>query len=493
MTEITASLLYNLVQCPKRVELDLFADPKDRDPISPFTAMLWRRGSQHENEIIEAGDTAVLDLSTAPSDQKEALTLAAMHRGEPLIYGGRISADGLVGIPDLLRKEGRGYAPIDIKSGAALKETDDYGEGSPKPAYGVQIALYVDVLDRLGLSSGRTGYILDIDGLEAAYDLTAPQGKRKPNSLWDDYLETLSQARAIVAKDLLPKGALSASCKLCHWYSACAKTLREDGDLTLVPFLGRSLRDVLAPTLPTLHDLAACDPEEFITKNDKTQFPGVGFRRLKDFQARAILLTTPNAKPYLKAPISLPVSEVEFFFDIEVDPLRDLTYLHGVIERRGGDSATERFHAFFADDETPEAEKAAFSQALAFLQSVPDATIWYYSKYERTTYRKLQQRYPDVCSAQDIEDLFNPKRAIDLYYDVVTKATEWPTNDYSIKSLAKYLGFKWRDTNPSGAASIEWFDQWVQTKDPAIKTRIIDYNEDDCIATRVLLDGVRAL
>ncbi len=46
---------------------------------------------------------------------------------------------------------------------------------------------------------------------------------------------------------------------------------------------------------------------------------------------------------------------------------------------------------------------------------------------------------------------------------------------------------------PSGAASIEWFDRWVKGRDPADRQRILDYNEDDCRATRVLLDGIRAL
>jgi hypothetical protein len=31
--QITASMLYNLVQCPKRVDLDLFGDPALRDEI----------------------------------------------------------------------------------------------------------------------------------------------------------------------------------------------------------------------------------------------------------------------------------------------------------------------------------------------------------------------------------------------------------------------------------------------------------------------------
>jgi len=103
---------------------------------------------------------------------------------------------------------------------------------------------------------------------------------------------------------------------------------------------------------------------------------------------------------------------------------------------------------------------------MSYFASAPDAAIYYYSKYERTIYRKLQAKYPDVCGAEDIEGLFEPSRAIDLYGDVVLKATEWPTKDPSIKTLARYLGFAWRDTHPSGAASIEWFDRWCRDRSP---------------------------
>ena len=39
----------------------------------------------------------------------------------------------------------------------------------------------------------------------------------------------------------------------------------------------------------------------------------------------------------------------------------------------------------------------------------------------------------------------------------------------------------------------EWFDRWCRERDPAVKRRILDYNEDDCRATRVLLDRIRSL
>jgi predicted RecB family nuclease len=485
-------MLYNLVQCPKRLDLDIHGDPSMRDEISPFVQMLWERGAAYEREVMASGGMNALDLSQAEGDEKERLTFEAMQRGEPLIYSGRIRADDLLGIPDLLRKSGGGYIPIDIKSGSGEEGGDDDSDGKPKLPYAVQLALYVDILERLGLSSGRQCAILDVRGALVPYNLDEPRGPRTPGTLWDVYQAKLAEARSIIVRETVCLGALASACKLCHWHSACSSELRTSDDLTLIPMLGRAIRDAMADQIATVADLAAINPEGFIN-GKKTTFPGVGPDRLRTFHERAKLLSDPNGKPMLKAPVMLPRSHVEHFFDIEVDPMRDFTYLHGIVERRGGDDASERFIAFFAEDETPESERQAFANSFAFLTADPTATIWYYSKYERTLYRKLQARYPDVCSAEDIERLFDPARTIDLYFDVVMKATEWPTNDHSIKTLAKYLGFSWRDNNPSGAASIEWFDQWVQTRDPAIRQRILDYNEDDCKATRVLLDGIRGL
>src|SRR3546814_3372939 len=98
---------------------------------------------------------------------------------------------------------------------------------------------------------------------------------------------------------------------------------------------------------------------------------------------RAKLLSADNGEPYLRAPVSLPASDLELFFDIEVDPMRDVCYLHGFVERRGGDNSTERFISFFADDPTREAEEQAFAQAWAYMQKAQPSAIYYYSQYER--------------------------------------------------------------------------------------------------------------
>ena len=486
---VTAAMLYDLTSCPHRVMMDIVGDPALRDHPNAFVELLWERGSLYEAEVIAALQIPFIDLSSSSGSEKQRLTLEAMKRDEPLIYSGRIAVGDLLGEPDLLRKEGSGYVAGDIKSGSGEEGPDD--DSKPKAHYAVQLALYTDILGRLGMSAGRRAFVWDIHGDEVLYDFDAPQGKRDPKTLWQDYEVALQEARAIIGgKPTLP--AASATCKLCHWYTACVRTLKDTDDLTMIPELGRSKRDIMIRSVRTVTDLARADPAVFID-GKKTAFSGIGPDTLRKFHDRAKLLSTNGAKPYLRAPLHLPLHERELFFDIEVDPMRDICYLHGFVERTGRDNTTEVFVSAFADKPSTEAERKAFADAWTYIQQRRPCAIYYYSKYERTIYRKLAQKYPDVCTAAEVEDLFDPAHAIDLYNDVVKKATEWPTWDFSIKSLAKYLGFSWRDTHPSGAASIEWFHRWVKTGDPAIRQRVLDYNEDDCRATRVLRDALDTL
>jgi len=50
---ITATTLYNLVQCPHRVAIDLFGDETERDQLSKFVQLLWERGTAYEKEVMD--------------------------------------------------------------------------------------------------------------------------------------------------------------------------------------------------------------------------------------------------------------------------------------------------------------------------------------------------------------------------------------------------------------------------------------------------------
>lgn len=482
-------MLYNIENCEHRPWMDLYGDPAKRDAVSPFVEMLWRRGRAHEDEVIEGERVAFLNLRIEPVAERERLTAQAMARQEPLIYGGRIAADDLLGEPDLLRLDGDKYTPGDIKSGAGDEEGPPGSERKLKVSYGVQLALYVDVLERKGVSAGRRAFVWDVNGEEIAYDLLAPLGQRSP-SIWDKYQVDLTTARAVVTGNAKPGPAYSAACKQCWWLTACLEELEATNDLTLIPELGRSRREPLLDHVRSISELAATAVEQFIDEKGKSIVKGIGPDSIRKYHARATLRSSGGVQ-YLKGALNLPAHTLELFFDIETDQLRGRCYLHGFLERRNRDNTTERFRGFFSDSSTEEGERAAFAAAWAYVRSRRPCAIYIYSKYERTWWRALQQRYPEICSASDVNELFADPGTVDLY-EIVSKHTEWPTYDYSLKTLAKFLGFEWRDAHPSGAASIEWYERYLG-RDPDAKDRILAYNEDDCRATRVLLDGVTAL
>lgn len=459
-------MLYDQVMCPHRPSMDLFANPMKRDKLSPFVKLLWEKGTSYEEEVIASLDIPFLDLTPYSQEEKESKTLEAIERKEPLIYSGRISADDLLGEPDLLRLDEDGYVAGDIKSGAGEEGVVD--DRRPKKHYAVQLALYTDILERKGLSSKREPFVWDIHGDEFTYELDELTGKRNPTTLWNIYQGTLDEARRNISNPGNSSPAYSSICKLCHWRTECMKTLERSDDLTLLPDLGRSKREEIIDRIATVDDLANIEIEQFIDGRN-TIFRGIGIKSLEKFKARADLIKSNNAEPYLTEPVALPDPERELFFDIEDDPLHNFCYLHGFVERSNSDNNTEKYVAFFADDLSPEAEEQAFADAWRYIMENQPCTVYIYSKHERTTWRKLQSKYSSVCSEEEIETLFDPDNTIDLLHDVVRKYTEWPTHDHTLKTLAQYLDFKWRDTDPSGAASIEWFQRWSESEDPKIK------------------------
>jgi predicted RecB family nuclease len=257
-TSITASMLYNLTSCEHRLYLDTFGDPSKRGEPNAFIQLLWEKGTILEKEVMTALDLPFLDLSSYRGEDKECRTREAIEQGLPLIYGGRLSVDHLLGEPDLLRKEGTGYVAGDIKSGSGEEGEDDHAK--LKKSYAVQLGLYTDILERLKYSPGRWGFIWDIHGKEVHYDFSQPQSSRTPQTWWKLYESFRQRAQDILEQQHTTQAAYSSgTCKLCVWYQPCLLDLQKRYDLTLLPELGRAKRDALNPHFSTIQDFAVAD------------------------------------------------------------------------------------------------------------------------------------------------------------------------------------------------------------------------------------------
>lgn len=503
MKNITASKLYDYIQCPHKVWRDVYGPQVEKiQEANPFVELLWKKGVQHEEKIIsKIGDC--LDLSKEGNlDVRFKKTIEALQNKTPLIYQGVIRHDNMLGIPDLLKLLPDGtYMPIDIKSGAAYEGTDEETdeEGKPKKHYAVQLCLYNDILKKLGFASHDNGKIIDINCSEVEYELKSPKGPKGNETWWDEYEKIKLTTELLLENKIQNKPASAGICKLCPWYNSCKKWCEDTNDLSKVFYLGRSVRDKISEDLliDDLSEFVGIKVDEVMRQKAKENKEGnksflyrIGESSLTKAINRAIILTQTK-KPVIYEPIIFPKVSYELYFDIESDPTQDFVYLHGVYEHHGDQ---ERFIDFTATEITEEAEKTTWAKFWEYIDSLPqdDFAVYYYSAYEKTAYKHLQKKYPDVISAEKVEEFFDNPNVIDLYKIILSK-TDWPVGSYSIKAIAVHLGFKWRDETPSGALSIQWFNEFVESKDEKILKRILEYNEDDCIATMVMKDGIERL
>ncbi len=502
MTYITASKLYDYIQCPHRVWRDLYGPQEEKIPeTNPFVELLWEKGVKHEEKIIsQLGE--YLDLSKGSHEERFARTTEAMKKKEPLIYQGVLIHENMLGIPDLLKKlPDDMYMPIDIKSGMGFEGADEEEgeEGKPKKHYAVQLCLYNDLLKRLGFCAHNSGQIIDIHGETVEYDLMALMGPRSKKTWWEFYEEVKKHVDFLLRDQHRNKPASASICKLCPWYNSCKKWCEETKDLTNVFYLGRSNRDRINEDLliENLDEFIELDVAEVMKQKEEEKRAGnteflyrIGEDSLAKALRRAIILHQTK-KPVAYGAIGFPQVKYELFFDIEDDPTQDFVYLHGVYERAG---KGERFVHFTATEFSEEEEKRVWQEFWNYIASLPedDFAVYYYSHHEETTYKRLQKRYSDVIDPEAVEQFFDSPHVIDLY-KTVQKQTDWPVGSYSLKALATYLGFSWRDETPSGALSIQWFNAYLESKDESILKRLLEYNEDDCKATMVLKDALEKL
>ena len=66
-----------------------------------------------------------------------------------------------------------------------------------------------------------------------------------------------------------------------------------------------------------------------------------------------------------------------------------------------------------------------------------------------------------------------------------------PTYSNSIKVVAPWLGFKWRQDDVTGTNSMTLYYDYLKTKDSKLLQKILDYNEDDVLAMKVVREWLR--
>ncbi|HUO75748.1 MAG TPA: TM0106 family RecB-like putative nuclease, partial [Candidatus Paceibacterota bacterium] len=198
-------------------------------------------------------------------------------------------------------------------------------------------------------------------------------------------------------------------------------------------------------------------------------------------QARVLI----SGEPLVLRKIAMPAVRHEIFLDIEADPTRDVEYLIGMLMRDTTTGKTTYDHVIA---EKPEEEGDAWRKFLDRLATWEDFAIYHYAAYERAVFDKLMLRHG---APEALAQKFHAN-AVDLHQKTVD-AVVLPLYFYTLKDVAKFIGFQWRDPEAGGAESVAWYDAWLTTGDRASLDRTIRYNEDDVRATLVLRDWLATL
>lgn len=464
MPDLNASHFYRYLTCPLALWFDVHGDRKRKLPPSDFEKSIWERGMAHERRVIEKQGLAVTALpKDMDDDEAVSRTLDLMGKGETVVHG-RLVDGHWVGIPDFLVPEkghskfgNFAYAPLDVKSATEVRDEHRF-----------QLVFYALLLERIQGVRPKYGYILNAHEEKIAVPI-------------DPLLEEFHVVRADVQKILdgeKPAPFFSSSCKQTPWFEACRDEAVSCNDLSLIYRIRRDDYVALrAAGIATVNDMADAD---LAVLRKKTDLPIGRLERLRDHAACYV----GNTHAVVDRP-DFPAASVEVYYDVESDtvPEPNLHYLHGALVVKNGKASYKKFLV-----RSPKDEGKVWRAFCDWIVKLPtDAAIYHYGMYEHMVVRELTERYDAPKGA-----LLRFGDMIDLQ-KVAARSVLFPVYFYSLKDLAKYLGFRWRTTGATGGASVEWYNSWRKNKDAATLTKIVEYNEDDVRATRVLKDFLAGL
>jgi uncharacterized protein len=454
---VTASHLYQHLSCPRWPWNEWFGDASEKRGPTAFLRKLLDDGVQHEEAVYAGLRPARVPYVSGDHAAGLAETLRLLQAGAPLIAQAVLRSGDRMGIVDLLeRRPGASalgdfhYEPIEIKTARSVKT-----------AYRLQLAYYAHLLSEVqGIWPERAHVILH-DGARESFALEDVRGT------YERVLADLVRA----ASGVEPTIHICSACSECPWDSACLKRAEERNDVSLTYGLHRRAASGLrAQGIDTLEALAELEPADVAAWTGSTLHVA---KRLVS-QARVLV----SGQPAWLGAVGLPETDTEFFFDIEGDPEHEVMYLFGVLVRSG---ENEEYRSFVAEE--PKGEARAFAQLLECLESSPGAVIYHYHHYERSALRQLAEKH-------GLEPSRVPKlleRMRDLHGEL-SAAAVLPVYSYSLKAVARFLGYRWGDRDASAAQSMYWYSTWLKTGDRALLDRAVAYNADDCRATRVLKD-----
>ena len=459
------------------------------------------------------------DRSERSKRRREILTVGAVKAGVQVIWNARLPfVNGRIGEPDAII----GGLPVDVKHHRSLDgkaaekpqrvatldtlsldsaEDTLMGEGTPSKSDSLQLAHYIRMMEDLGLladDAPRWGGIIgkELTVVWRPLDVPQFQGRKSALALYDESYETVRNV-ADAAVTNPEGGALvppvwKAECKECPWRTICHDELLENDHVSLLP-------GVTTTRVGKYLDLGIVTRRQLA----RATFENMDSRTSQDIDQARVSVVNKVHRARGKDFISVP--RAAFELDIDIEDSNGLCYLIGVSDtwrRKENGTLKQRtdFHAFVDWTRTEEGEARIFAEFWAYLTAADAkaaANRWgfkayHYTDHETRYFRHLATKHegkPGIPTMVELDEFLTSSKWVDLHKILATELI-WPTENHQLKTLARHIGFDWRDEAPGGANSMAWFAQATESDDPEIRDaaqkRILEYYEDDVLATLAL-------
>ncbi len=268
-------------------------------------------------------------------------------------------------------------------------------------------------------------------------------------------------------------------CSICSWKQFCDKEATSNGFLTDIDGIGRKTAQSLKNIgIHNVKQLAASDKTKLKSKlsiNDENDF-----KKINQIinQSKSYLSGLPI---YLKSHNDLldlfkKLNQGFYVFDIESNPDEDHDFLYGLLSV---ENVYDQNNNFFYKPILNLINKNKYN--LEILKQLILRNNWpilHFGETEKITMIKMAKIIN--LNKFDIDSL--ESRFIDLHL-LIRNSWILPIKNYSLKTVANWVGFDWSQKNISGSKALYWWIQYRNTNENSFLEKIINYNKDDCLAT----------
>lgn len=371
---------------------------------------------------------------------------------------------------DLSQKNEKLYFKAKYEGMVLFSKADDFVEMNGQKFVVLDVHS-ATIRERHKISASFLAFIMALNKNEIPISFRTPEGLKIVYPRIDKAKQILLKIKEILSRKKAPNPTFSFACRNCPFHTECVEFASKEGDISMINGIGEGRKKALQKAgYSTINEVSKADPKLL------AKYMGINVQQAQKIVLQALSVNTSKWFLVNNKDKDLKIfnRNYEYFFDVE--KAADETYLFGILLKEKNE-VTYRYFLLLENE-----WKVEWENFLNFVNVHPRAPIYHYDVFDRNVMEKFA-----FMSSKNVDRTL--KRFQDMY-NLVKRYFVVPVRFYSLKDVAKSIGFNWRVENFNGYEAMKQLTEWKNKKDKALLQKIVEYNEDDCRALMVVKEKV---